>query len=121
MNAQRDEILDQLRKHGWDAVPLEKYDCEWWADEMWLLSSQWSPVGSMAYLTFVVDPMYATPDRKKGQGVWAALVSSGKPLNQHSGFEVSLNQGWKERLPELLEHLSDLRGGRKGDNVFDGG
>ena len=115
MNAQRDEILDQLKQQGWDALPVEEYDREWWADEMWLLVSQWSPVGSQAYLTFVVDPMYAMPDRKKGQGVWAAQATGAKPVSQWSGFKLSLNQGWKERLPELLAYLSDLRNRREAE------
>jgi hypothetical protein len=112
MNAQRDEILDQLTKHGWDAVPVEAYELEWWADEMWLLTSQWSPVGCQAYLTFVVHPIFAAPDRKKGEGVWEALASGEKPTYMKStpdGFSLNLRQGWKEGLPELLEHLSGWR------------
>lgn len=112
MNAQRDEILNQLKKHGWEVVPLEEYELEWWADEAWRLVSQWSPVGSIAYLTFIVDPMFYTPQRKKGEGVWEVTASGEKPayITSHAdSFSLSLNQGWKERLPELLEYLSGWR------------
>ncbi len=112
MNAQRDQILEQLAKHGWDALPVEEdYEREWWADEMWLLISNWSPVGSTAYLTFMVHPIFYSPDRKKGYGVFGAMVSVEKPGRQplEASFEINLNQGWRERLPELLEHLSDWR------------
>lgn len=122
MLAQRVEILDQLAKHGWDAVPVERHELEWWADEMWLLTSNWSPVGSTAYLTFMVDPMYGAPDRKKGESVWAALASIEKPdgrMPSADSFELSLNQGWKERLPGLLKHLNGWRNER-GAEEFDG-
>ena len=121
MIAQRIEILDQLEKQGWDATPLG--ELEWWADEMWLLVSNWSPVRSQAYLTFMVDPMFYSPDRKKGEGVWAAVVSGEKPderMPVADSFELSLNQGWKERLPELLEYLSALRNRLRAESLIDG-
>jgi len=120
MITQRVEILDQLAKNGWDALPFEEYELEWWADEIWLLVSQWSPVGSQAYLTFLVDPMLDTPRRKKGEAVWAVMASSEKPDRYRSAgdsFELSLNQGWKERLPELLEHLSDWRNKQRTEEI----
>ncbi|HWT00912.1 MAG TPA: hypothetical protein VN256_11760 [Pyrinomonadaceae bacterium] len=120
METQRNELLDQLAKHGWEAEPVERAELEWWADEMWLLVSQWSPVGSTAYLTFMVNPLYDLPDRKKGQYVWAAMATSEKPVWRPPGeddFTLNLNQGWKERMPELLEHLSRLRGRRKAEGI----
>jgi hypothetical protein len=121
MIAQRIEILDQLAKHGWDATPLG--ELEWWADEMWLLVSNWSPVGSRAYLTFIVNPLFYSPDRKKGEAVWAAMVSGEKPDDRYASgdsSEISLNQGWKERLPELLEYLSSLRNKQGTESLING-
>ena len=59
METQRDEMLDQLAKLGWEATPVER-------------------------------------------------------------AELSLNHGWEERMPELLEHLSGLRDRRKAEGT-DGG
>ncbi|HEY0098828.1 MAG TPA: hypothetical protein VGB76_07730 [Pyrinomonadaceae bacterium] len=111
METQRTELLNQLPKHGWNVVSVEEAYLEWWADEMWLLESVWSPVGSRAYVTFLVDPQ-APAARKKGEYVWAAKASSGKPnqwLGEEGEFTLSLTAGWKEEMPAFFEHLSGLR------------
>lgn len=110
MQAQRTELLGQLTKHGWRVAGAEE-NLEWWADEMWLLESVWSPVGSCAYITFMVDPQF-DGDRKKGEAVWAVMASPARPLSQlqvEGEFTLSLGQGWKNRLPAFLDHLSALR------------
>jgi hypothetical protein len=114
MITQRDEILAELGRRGWRATSLEGQALDWWADEMWLLESEWSPRGREAYLTFLVDPEADTHVRKKGEQVWAAAVTARKPLGRveaSSGFVLSL-KGWRRELPELLERLSALRGAR---------
>ena len=119
METQRNELLDQLAKQGWEASPVERGELERWADEMWLLVSQWSPVGTVAYLTFLVDPGYIYP-RKKGQHVTDAMASGGKPRDRWWGedcYMLDLTQGWKERMPELLAHLSRLRDRRKAERI----
>jgi hypothetical protein len=110
MQTQRTELLTRLPKYGW-RVAGEEENLEWWADEMWVLESVWSPVGSRAYITLLVDPMVG-PKRKKGEAVWAVMASPAKPISRLSAegkFTLSFGQGWKERLPELFEHLSALR------------
>jgi len=111
MKTQRTELLNQLPKHGWSVVTIEEDYLEWWANEMWLLESVWSPVGSRAYLTFLVDPQ-APISRKKSECVWAAKASLSKPnkwLPEEGEFTLSLGQGWKEEMPAFFEHLSVLR------------
>ena len=111
MQAQRTELLRQLPEYGWRAVGADE-DLEWWADEMSLLESVWSPVGSRAYVTFLVDPQFEG-GRKKGEAVWAVMASPGRPagwVQVEGGFTLSLGQGWKGRLPAFFEHLSVLRG-----------
>ena len=112
MKTQREEILARLAHHGWRARPCEDEGLEWWADEMWLLESTWSPVGSRAYVTFLVDPQFEGV-RKQGEAVWAVMASPGKPggrLHVEREFTLSLGQGWKKRLPEFFAHLAALRG-----------
>jgi hypothetical protein len=113
MKAQRTEILNQLPHHGWRILPVADHELEWWADEMWLLESIWSPVGSLAYLTFLVDPQIPhSRTRKTGEAVWAVMVSPLKPVAWQSsdeGFTLSLGQGWEKRLPDFFEHLARLR------------
>jgi hypothetical protein len=110
MQAQRTELLNRLPEHGWRVAGVEE-NLEWWADEMWLLESVWSPVGSRAYITLLVDPMVG-PDRRKGEAVWAAMASVAKPTSRLSAegeFTLSFGRGWEGRLPEFFEHLSALR------------
>jgi hypothetical protein len=110
MQAQRTELLSQLPEHGWRVASVEE-NLEWWADEMWLLESVWSPVGSHAYVTFLVDPQFDS-NRKKGEAVWAVMASPAKPdsrLDVEGEFTLSLGQGWKNRLPDFFAHLSALR------------
>ena len=110
MQTQRKELLNRLPEHGW-RVAGEEENLEWWADEMWLLESVWSPVGSRAYVTLLVDPMVG-PNRRKGEAVWAVMASLTKPISRLSAeaeFTLSFGQRWKEGLPEFFEHLSALR------------
>ena len=111
MQTQRTELLNWLPEHGWQ-VAREEENLEWWADEMWVLESLWSPVGSRAYITFLVHPIWDSPNRRKGEAVWAVTASLTKPVDRLSAegeFTLDLGQGWKERLPEFFEHLSTLR------------
>jgi len=110
MQTQRAEILSQLGEHGWFVVG-EESNLEWWADEIWQVESLWSPVGMRAYISFLVDPM-ADRTRKKGEEVWAVVVSPMKPVDRLSAereFTLSLGQSWKERMPEFFGHLSRMR------------
>ena len=112
MSAQRDEIHSQLAGHGWAASRLEDHELEWWADEIWLLESLWSPQGARAYLTFLVHPLDYTHDRRRGERVWAVGASARKPTDRLAAgaeFELSLSAGWRERLPALFDFLSAVR------------
>jgi hypothetical protein len=113
MKTQRAEILNQLPRHGWRVVPVEDHELEWWADEMLVLESVWSPVGSHAYVTFLVDPQVPhSRTRKKGEAVWAVMASAGKPSAWQSvaqSFTLSFGQGWEQRLGDFFEHLDRLR------------
>jgi len=109
MQAQRQGLLSTLEEHGWRIVSHEE-QLQWWADEMWLIESTWSPVGRLAYVTFLVDPQ-SQRDRKKGENVWAIMASSTKPESmwtRNDKFTMTMNRGWKESLPAFLEYLASL-------------
>jgi hypothetical protein len=117
MQAQRQELFNQLPEHGWRLANQEE-ELEWWADEMWRLESLWSPVGSLAYVTFLVDPM-SDGERKKGEDVWAVMASSIKPVSRlevEGEFTLSLGRGWKQELPTFFQHLAALRSQHKEAN-----
>lgn len=112
MNAKATAILDRLAELGWRASSVARYELEWWADEIWQLESSWSPVGSRAYLTFLIEPQIMRSGHETGDYVWAAMASREKPTGWQTTEEslsISLTRGWEERIPELLEYFSKLR------------
>ena len=71
---------------------------------MWRIESLWSPIGSFAYVTFLVDPQ-SHHERKRGEDVWAVMASITRPvsrLNVEGEFTMSLGRGWKQELPAFL-------------------
>lgn len=119
MQTQRTELLNQLPEHGWRVAGVEE-NLEWWANEMWLLESVWSPVGRRAYITFLVAPdapiLPYDKTCKKIETVWAVMASPEKPsgrLSVENQFTLSLGQGWEKELPAFFEHLSVLRNQNK--------
>lgn len=110
MQTQRTKLLNLLPEFGWRVAEIEE-NPEWWADEMWLLESVWSPVGCSAYITFLVDPQFEG-NRKKGEAVWAVVASILKPVSHLQGETerlLSLGHGWRDDLPGFLAYLSILR------------
>jgi len=120
MQTQRAELFNQLPEHGWRIASVEE-NLEWWAHEMWMLESVWSPVSSRAYVTFLVAPdapiLPYDKTHRKSERVWAVMASPEKPrdrLSVENQFTLSLGQGWEKGLPAFFEHLSMLRTQNKG-------
>jgi len=113
MQAQRAMLFKQISREGWKISKVDDWELDWWADEMWVLESSWSPVGGRAYLTFLVDPQIPhSLTRRKDEAIWAVEVSPSRMRNRLSiedSFVMRLNQGWQVELPALLEHFSQLR------------
>jgi hypothetical protein len=113
MQAQKTELFEQISSQGWTFAEVEHWELDWWADEMWRLESVWSPIGAIAYLTFLVNPSIEDwQHRKKGEEVWSVEISPEKPESRDTmpgSFVISLNQGWQKEIPRLLKHLSVLR------------
>ena len=101
MEFQRQTIHEKLIENGWRITELEKVELDWWASEMWLLESVWSPIGKTAFFTFLLEP-------ENMEYVWTIMVSKEKPVNQFGNFTLSL-KGWEKKLPEFIKFLSDLR------------
>ena len=91
---------------------FERDDLDWWAEEMWLLESLWSPVGYPTYLRFLVDPQGSGLARGVGDAVWAVLASPSKPATWLEGADASrfgLGRHWADGMPALFEYLASLR------------
>ncbi len=114
MTAQQRGILDRLAQFGWEVVAKEDL-LVWWADEVWVLKSVWSPRETRLYLTFIVDPQSEVTRRKKVQDVWAVKASTTLPTQWQKAegeMEFSLGRGWQDRLEAFLSGFSVFRDGR---------
>ena len=115
MQTQKAELLNLLAAHGWRVASVEDRP-EWWADEIWLLESEWTPVGGRAYVTFLVDPQVPNGNsRRKGEAVWALLASPDIPADWRlmgDSFRLDFGSGWANQLPSFAAYLSSLRNRR---------
>lgn len=103
------KLADAFEVDGWDVVE-HVTDLEGWADEIWELKSQWSPVGTSAFITFLVDPMWEGI-RRKGQGVWAIGCCATYPSNRGEAASVDvlrLNAS-KEEIKEFVDTVNSFR------------
>ncbi len=106
MEFQRQTIREKVIENGWKITELEKVELDWWANEMWLLESVWSPIGKTVFITFLLEPEYA-------KEVWEIMISKEKP-NYRGGnpnsFSLNIKGSKLEKeLPEFMKFLSELR------------
>lgn len=80
MKALKARLAAHLEANGWDVLE-QVNDLEWWADEVWALTSRWSPTDAFGYITFLVDPLWEG-ERRPGQGLWAIGCSANYPENR---------------------------------------
>lgn len=111
MKSYSQKLQDFLETDGWQIEEIYSIDLEWWADEIWKLTSTWSPNSAKAYLTWLVDPQHDGL-RRKGQSVWAVGASKKFPDSSReaqSEGAVSLNKSFKQELEEFSLNLENLR------------
>ena len=102
------KLADALEVDGWDVLE-HVTDLDWWADEIWELTSRWSPVGASAFVTFLVDPMWEGV-RRKGQGVWAVGCSADYPKDRgHACGEGLLGLNQRKELEAFMQAVNALR------------
>lgn len=112
MEFQKQEIGKELSRHGWQIATIEVLLSDWWLDEVWTLESTWSKLGTNAFICFLIDPMIADSNRKKGEHVWAVSASREMPgnrLNADDECLVVFNKKWKKELQALLGYLNKIR------------
>jgi hypothetical protein len=104
------KLADYLEVEGWDIAKSHTDDLGWWADEIWELKSRWSPVGALAFVTFLVDPMWEG-GRRKGQGVWAVGCSAEFPHDKAEAMRGdTLNlKASKEEIEKFVEVVGSFR------------
>ena len=111
MKSYEQKMMDYLECDGWDIDRVNKDDLEWWADEIWVLNSNWSPTGSVAHITFLVDPMHEG-SRKKGEAVWGLGCSKAYPASRQdaeSCATISFGKSFKIKIMDFQLQMESLR------------
>jgi hypothetical protein len=106
--SQADELRRRLPTHGWEVAEIEQpFEDEWWATELWVIESAWSPQSVRFYLTFLVDPMGGPND------IWAVHASKERPKQRplDNNPLLRLGHGWQKELQTFLGSLDGFRTG----------
>jgi hypothetical protein len=74
------QLQRHLVDHGWEVVEVNACD-DWWADEFWKVQSRRNSWGFELVLTFLVDPQWETPGKKR-QGVWLIAATEAVPTDR---------------------------------------
>ncbi len=105
-------LRNALDSKGWEITLDDVSDDYWWAYEIWLLRSSWSPIGKCIYLILLVDPLWEgdfnnVPDT----AVWAVGLSDYIPADRPSGeiWEYSVKKQYSEMIQQTLEQAADMR------------
>lgn len=107
--SQKRDLEGLLKRNGWRVSSRDVRPAQWWLDEQWVLESEWSPVGTTATASFLVDPQ-APHERKPGEHVWAVAVTR-KPPSERAEAEPAfpLRPHWERILEGLREQIQALR------------
>ncbi|MCE9582449.1 MAG: hypothetical protein K8T20_08155 [Planctomycetes bacterium] len=113
-------ILDTLETNGWRRAAVLR-DCDHWADEVWELRSVHPPVGTKAWMVFLIDPEW-TGYRAKGEGVIAVAADTARRKEptgwlvqirrkEPTGWlvQIPLGRRWERGLLDIMEALQTTR------------
>lgn len=101
-----------LDKEGWSISSVELASDCWWAKEIWALQSNWSPVGKIIYLIFLIDPESShDPNNPQESVVWAVGASLSIPTSRPVGdiAVVPVQRDYHKRMPEIVELAAAMR------------
>jgi len=112
MKTCKQKLDDYFEVEGWEHIDTYDVNQEWWADEIWKLKSHWSPEGTNAYITFLVDPECDHIKRIKGQEVWGAGISLHEPTTREEAESygvIAFGSSFKKDIEVFLEKIDALR------------
>jgi hypothetical protein len=115
MKTIQNKIADLLEVDGWEVETVITDDLAYWACEIWELTSLWSPKGSTAFLTFLIDPQLDRSKSEKEQKVWSVGSSKGYPATrshaESNGIITvhSIKNKTFESLSEMLENIRSIQ------------
>lgn len=106
------ELLDlqsALERHGWSVQ--RKPSEEWWAYEVWLSTSVWSPVGTSAFVTPLIDPGddSRAAELKEARTIFAVNVGTREPEGWMGPNVIHVRPRWRERIAEIVAVADTIR------------
>ncbi|MCO6512718.1 MAG: hypothetical protein J5I65_18190 [Aridibacter famidurans] len=104
----RNKILVEIEKRGWQAEALDEDDLDWWLDEVYRLTPLGDREGRSAYLLLKVDPL-CDLERAKGEQVWSVSVCEEIPDHYQRARDFVVAGRLDSDLPGLIEELEFIR------------
>ncbi|TQV77181.1 hypothetical protein FLL45_04335 [Aliikangiella marina] len=112
MKPNQQKVQEYLELDGWEiASKVDPHIIDWWADEIWKLTSVWSPHGAIAYITFLVDPQH-DGNRRKGEAVWGVGCSKKfpkSPSEAQSCASLAFGKSFKKGIMDFQTDMESLR------------
>ena len=103
MDARVEKLISSFQNNGWKLVGSADISGDWWFQDIFQLTSTWSPLNKNLYITLLVDPM--TMDKTD---VWAIAISSEIPGDQHHKFldQITLNDVKRTDLDAFVKRIN---------------
>ncbi len=111
METQAKQLLAFMTEEGWELIEKRVMDVPWWIDELWLLTSSWSPQDAKIWVAFEVDPMDFSHTRPKGTSVWCVSFHRTDPTvdRDQEIMSIALSPKWERKFSESKTSLKSLR------------
>ena len=98
-------LIEALEGNGWSFAGPADMQSDWWFKDMYLLVSNWRPVGTKLYLTVLIDP-----GDNNYKEVWAAGFSKEIPNGKNFTYlkQLTLKDISRTDMVALTKELNEL-------------
>ena len=105
-------LRNALADKGWSISSVELASDCWWAKEIWRLHSDWSPVGKVVHLVFLVDTLSThDPNNMPESAVWTVGLFDTVPRDPSLGAfaEVPVKNNFQQNILKIVELAAAMR------------
>lgn len=102
------ELRAAFASHGWEVTAAEADPLAWWINELWLIKSEWQPVGFQLFVAFVGGP---DGSGNPHEGADHVTVGAAPPEHWFGGdiTRVTLTPDWPARQKGIVGIAAQLR------------
>jgi len=100
------QLIEKLEQYGWEFKGPADVKSDWWFENIYLLTSTWSPLHRTLYLTLLTDPQCS--DSKQ---VWAVSISGELPDRDNLNpplKEITLNDFKRTNLDHVVREINSI-------------